>query len=227
MPNAQHDSNLKLWLQVEKTDPEQTRKVEMRGGFTAIDPTYQLKVATALWGPYGSKWGLRNLEWEMIDGTETIKPTMTIDAEFWYPGGNFPISADMPFKANDDCRKKLLTSARSKALSLLGFSADIFMGKYEDDRYVAEMKATHSDQDELRRTIMVSIRGAKSVEQLEKITSRVEGLFANGASVSKTLQSECLQVAEQIEQHFGSDEPPDEEKDAIRQQELTDMGVTY
>ena len=52
--------NMELWEQVCTTDPDITKKVNTRGGFTAIDAQAQIKRATELWGPYGSEWGVRD-----------------------------------------------------------------------------------------------------------------------------------------------------------------------
>ena len=41
---------------------------------------------------------------------------------------------------DDNFAKKIETDALTKAISKLGFNADIFMGKFDDVRYVEEMK---------------------------------------------------------------------------------------
>jgi hypothetical protein len=42
-------------------------------------------------------------------------------------------------KVDDNFAKKIETDALTKAISKLGFNADIFMGKFDDARYVNEM----------------------------------------------------------------------------------------
>ena len=42
-------------------------------------------------------------------------------------------------KPDHDALKKAGTDALTKCLSYLGFNADIFMGKFDDNKYVAEM----------------------------------------------------------------------------------------
>ena len=59
---SEKTKNLKLWEAVEKTDPEFTRKVNARGGFTAIGAQYQRKMATEQFGPYGRGWGLESMK---------------------------------------------------------------------------------------------------------------------------------------------------------------------
>lgn len=130
-----------LWSAVCKTDPAHTKHVNQRGGYTAIDPTYQTMQATKEFGPYGTGWGLRNIEYDygLLDRD---LPMVLIHAEFFYPGGAFEISnAISPTMgktgiADTDFAKKLETNTISKALSRLGFNADVFMGQFEDHQYL-------------------------------------------------------------------------------------------
>lgn len=43
--------------------------------------------------------------------------------------------------SDEDHAKKSITDATSKCLSLLGFSADVYMGKFDDHKYVEGLKA--------------------------------------------------------------------------------------
>ena len=137
MPAKKQD-NMSLWKSVEKTDPKATKRVNQRGGFTAIDAYAQIAAATQLWGPYGSTWGLEDSEFQLIRANDDTAPIcIAFYATFKYPDGAFQISTDMVFKANDECHKKLRTDALTKALSMLGFNADVFLGKFDDNKYVA------------------------------------------------------------------------------------------
>ncbi len=42
-------------------------------------------------------------------------------------------------KADDQFAKKVETDSLTKCLSKLGFNADIFLGKFDDQRYLAEV----------------------------------------------------------------------------------------
>ena len=45
--------NLKLWNAVEKTDPNHTKKANVKGNkITSIKPQYQILQATKQWGSY-------------------------------------------------------------------------------------------------------------------------------------------------------------------------------
>lgn len=135
-----------IWNAVAGTDPKYTSRVQQRGGFTAIDAYFQIRQATELWGPYGSRWGLR----KMVRTIQSDMEMAFLDAEFHYPDGetdaSFQIANSIDIKMrgksgdkwDDEFVKKLETNTISKALSRLGFGADVFMGLFDDARYVEE-----------------------------------------------------------------------------------------
>lgn len=149
MAEKKAKDNMELWDLVCKTDPTITKKVEQRGGFTAICAQSQIKRATELWGSYGIKWGVKDCTYEHIvvkihtGDIETEveeQPGISLTAVFYYPDGEFEIASDMYYKPRDDCMKKLLTDLTTKALSKLGFNSDVFEGKFDDNKYVESMK---------------------------------------------------------------------------------------
>ena len=135
--------NMDIWDRNKTTDLAFTKKVSHRGGFTSIDQTYQSMRATKEFGPYGHGWGLKNAVFGYVGDPPT---EIWCEAIFWYDtaeevaAGQFPISVDLAYKVGQDCRKKLLTECKSKALAMLGFSADVYMGKFDDQTYVEELK---------------------------------------------------------------------------------------
>lgn len=142
--SKENTENMTLWDAVCETDPKYTKKVNQRGGFTAINAQYQLEKATEVWGPYGKDWGVRDLDWRMIEDGKGGAVEAILNAEFYYPGGSFPIGADLQYRPGNDTRKKLLTDLTTKALSKLGFDASIFKGDWDDNKYVAGPDATTS-----------------------------------------------------------------------------------
>lgn len=164
-----NNDNLKLWNAVEKTDPKHTKKANVKGNnLTSIKPQYQIHQATKVWGSYGSTWGFKNIELDYSlmntqfynDKTKGSYPNVEIvgkemstvgvvvfKAVFFYPEGEFPAINSMSIftnnkrsKIDDDFAKKIETDSLTKCLSKLGFSADIFMGRFDDTRYVEQMK---------------------------------------------------------------------------------------
>jgi len=158
--------NLKLWESVEKTNPKYTKEAKVGGNkITAISPQYQILNATEQFGSYGKTWGFRNIELDYsitntpivlkvmdyktkkIEDVNTVLGLVGFKATFFYPEGEFEITNSIKMftdnkhsKIDDNYAKKLETDALTKALSKLGFNADIFMGKFDDIRYVNDMK---------------------------------------------------------------------------------------
>lgn len=154
MKKQEKEKNLQLWKQVEVTPKEWLKNVSTGGrSFKSINPQKQLKQATEIFGPYGSTWGIRNCKRSFIDFDNQTK-MMFIECEFFYPEGSFEISnsikisymttpksygnnpAKKPYLVVDDeAAKKLETNTISKALSKLGFSSDVFEGRFEEEGY--------------------------------------------------------------------------------------------
>ena len=164
------ENNMKIWDKVCVTDPETTKRVNQRGGFTAIDAQAQLRNATMVFGPYGTDWGITNLEYDTILDPDGNILEVTLTARFFYPGGEFPMSNDMRYRPGDECRKKLLTDLRSKCLSTLGFNSDVFEGKFDDNRYVQSLTNNKGLGEKYSRAI-AALREAESLEQVDKIRS--------------------------------------------------------
>ena len=143
-------SHLKLWSAVEKTDLQFTKTVNQRGGYTAISPQYQLKTATEQFGPYGAGFGLcqSDLDFSLFDSTNIVIHKAVffyvLDSQrFEFPITN-AIEAARTGKEGKrfvdvDFAKKVETNTVSKALSKLGFNADVFLGLMEDNSYLQEL----------------------------------------------------------------------------------------
>lgn len=132
--------NLSIWNAVSTTDPDSTKKVTQRGGFTAIDAYSQIHAATAQFGPVGKGWG-----WRILSMTEHGN-TLVVRIWFWHGNeeSGFEVCGQKSLmsgqKQDEDCAKKALTDAITKALSYLGFNADVFLGKFDDNKYVEGLK---------------------------------------------------------------------------------------
>ena len=188
--SAEGRENLKLWKSVDKTPPDMTKQVAFgKRKYTTIDPQWQLRVATALWGPYGHRWGMRNLDCKMVEVHASdaqgkyLESSVFLKADFFYPVDgkevSFEIWNDDKFRSGDDTLKKLITNTRSKALSWLGFSADVFLGKFDDTAYVDSLKKKFGDQDAFMNTIATAIRTAKDLNALSKCKERLEEIIAD------------------------------------------------
>ncbi len=150
--------NLALWDSVAKTDPNYTKGFRKGGGFSGTSPnaTYQVMRATRRWGPQGIGWGVEKMEEAMLKG-HTLKCgdaclVHCIYIRLWYKEngctgevfafGQTTFVGENKYGAftDEEAPKKSCTDATMKALSKLGFSADIFLGFYDDNKYVAEVR---------------------------------------------------------------------------------------
>jgi hypothetical protein len=136
--------NTKLWDAVCTTDPAHTKKVNQRGGFTAIDAMYQIETATKQFGPAGIGWGF---DFELIwPPNDSIIAKVTL----WHGKRENTVTQcgqkrlNMGDKVDEDAAKKAVTDGLTKCLSYLGFNADVFLGKFDDNKYIEAMKAEHN-----------------------------------------------------------------------------------
>ncbi len=141
--------NMKLWDSVCVTDPKVTKKVNVGRSFIAICAQSQIRRATELWGPMGDKWGVRDESYNIHGEPEKSEYCVYLGT-LYYPDGEILIHSDIEIQFssgkrkglyNEDFSKKAATDALTKGLSKLGFNADIFEGKFDDNKYMAEAKA--------------------------------------------------------------------------------------
>lgn len=154
--------NMSIWGKVEKTDPKFTKQFSRGGGFkgTATNATYLARKATETFGPCGTGWGINVLSEEVFTGAPHVIEGQVVahdmihkvHARLWYVldgkrgeveqfGQTQIVGRNKNgFYTDEEAPKKSLTDAMSKCLSLLGFSADIHLGLYDDNKYVAQLQ---------------------------------------------------------------------------------------
>ncbi len=195
---SEKKENMELWNAVCVTDPDVTKEVNVGRKFTAVCAQSQIKVATNLWGPMGDNWAVNSEDFKII-GNYCIYTAYII-----YPSGTISIHADIEIifssgkrkgMYNDDFTKKVATDALTKGLSKLGFNADIFEGKFDDDKYVAELKAqkkTTTDKERKTKTDPPSKKtekkedppptqktGAPKVPERQEIVDKIVAILKN------------------------------------------------
>jgi hypothetical protein len=135
--------NMRVWNAVCRTDPKHTKPVEFGRKFTAIDAHYQIQEATRMFGPVGEGWGYETGAIAFADGLVIVPVTLwhgNRDQSFGPIYGSTTLR-DRKGTLDKDAPKKATTDALTKALSQLGFNADVFLGKFDDNKYVAEVNA--------------------------------------------------------------------------------------
>ena len=158
-------SNLLLWKKVEETAPGYTKTGELDGRkVTSINGTYMVKRATEAFGPIGQGWGYEIEDESFQPGAPITKDGAvignavmhTLKVRLWYMRGDkkcevvhfghTPYIRGTHYGAmtDFDAPKKSLTDAIKKCLSMIGFSADVFLGLYDDTNYVEAAKVKES-----------------------------------------------------------------------------------
>jgi len=160
------DKNLELWNSVEKTDPKYTKKVTFGRGFTSIDPMYQIMKATAALGPVGRGWAY-TVEHSTLEAGGCLMAVADVsislfDGTTYGPVRGLDFILNNKGKLDEDAPKKAMTDALTKALSHLGIGADVFLGKFDDNRYVAAMEKEFSQP---------KITGKRKEEKQEHVTN--------------------------------------------------------
>jgi hypothetical protein len=152
-----HEIGATLWNHLEPTEDRWTKRFD-KGNFkgTAVDAVYNMRRVTEALGPVGFAWG-----WTVIgdkldhfgqggDNPTTIH-TAIVRAWFRQPDGSTrevdqvgqTIAARMVGRGNDrryavddEYAKKSVTDALSKIMLALGASADIWLGRFDGNKYV-------------------------------------------------------------------------------------------
>lgn len=146
-------NNLALWQAVEKTPLDQTKKITGKSyGGTSPKPHYLVHKATETFGPCGIGWGF-TIEDERIEEGAGGERMSIARVKVWYEwngkrgevehiGGTLFSGTRSSGKhfTDEDAPKKSVTDALIKALSMIGFAGDIFMGRYDDSKYIAELE---------------------------------------------------------------------------------------
>lgn len=155
--------NLALWRAVEKTPLEHTKPITGKSySGNSPKPHYLIHRATETFGPCGIGWGF-TVEERIEDGAwlaEGFYEKLHIaKVRVWFKwagergevehiGGTVFSGRRKNGQAfsDEDAPKKSVTDALVKALSMIGFAGDIFMGRYDDSKYVAELKQEAAEE---------------------------------------------------------------------------------
>ncbi|MCV0071178.1 hypothetical protein KUC74_09480 [Pseudomonas aeruginosa] len=204
-----HTENMKLWNAVDKTDPSATKTANVNGQtMTSIIGQYMFMRATEQFGPYGIGWRCEVANEQYVTGAkimagekgdihigDNIMHTMRIRLIYTLDGkegvaehvGCTPFVYKSKYGATTDMEapKKTFTDSVKKCLSMLGFSADIFLGMFDDRNYVEvrreeeqiakaeDQQAAEEQAKEERlayiKSIIETMQGAQSQYELKKI----------------------------------------------------------
>ena len=144
--------NLNIWDKLKVTDPKFTKKINKGyGDITSIDPMWQIGKMTEKFGPCGKGWGF-DVSYAYTDTyvAAEVKIVWKDQDDIWYKYG--PISSMQKLSVgktnrfDDEASKKAMTDALTKGLSYLGMSADVFLGLFENSKYVEKATAEYESK---------------------------------------------------------------------------------
>lgn len=182
-------STLDLWNRVEKTDPAHVKAITGKSyQGTSPKPHYLVRKATETFGPCGIGWGFSIVDERIEEGAGGERIHIA-RVRVWYEWegkrgevehvGGTQFSGTRrngnPF-TDEDAPKKSVTDALVKALSMIGFAGDIFMGRYDDSKYVADVRAEFAE-DAQRAAPPASKRDSRNLyERLSKANRALDTL---------------------------------------------------
>ncbi|ELS9502430.1 hypothetical protein R6233_002073 [Vibrio parahaemolyticus] len=169
------NSNMGIWNQSFKTDLNFTKQ-DPSTGRLSINAQYRQMKATEIFGPRGKGWGVDvKREWIedglpiFANGTYTgvNESVHNMEVELWYihpnSGERCTLTAFGETERfywshnysrmikNGECRKKSLTDATGKALSMLGICGDVYMGEYDDENIINRSQMTKTTDNALKQ----------------------------------------------------------------------------
>lgn len=169
-PTAAANTNTDLWKLAFKTDPAHVKAVtgkQYKGN--SPKPYWITQRATEIFGPCGIGWGVEILDerFEKMGGDEILHVARV---KVWYEwqgkrgeiqqmgqtraaymtaekrNEKGEIVTPSRLMVDEDAPKKSVTDGMVKALSMAGFAGDIFSGRWDDSRYVADLRQEMANQ---------------------------------------------------------------------------------
>ena len=201
--------NMSLWDSVCVTDPQHTKRVNQRGGFTAIGAQSQIMEATKVFGPFGKGFGVSDEKFTPFPFSEGLG---LYQARLWYVLNGetnvihqFPIHSSIKYSVNgrvdDDFAKKVATDALTKGLSKLGFNADVFLGKFDDNKYVNQLtnnNGTDTPKPALTDAQVKEIKAALGLVKDKAYVKKVSDALDSGTITPKNYHSSIDKINQKV-----------------------------
>lgn len=204
-------SNLDHWEKFADIDPKFTKAITgkpYKG--TSPNPQYVIRCLTEMFGPVGQGFGWRvvaeaftplgdevlhwcRIEFWHTDRANTFDGYGQTKAAYTTSSGKLMVDEDAP--------KKSLTDAIIKCASQLGIAANIFLGRWDDQKYVSEVKAEYRKEErathappEAISAARDSLNAAASVDALNAIWRDLPADVKADASVLDAAKSRKSQL---------------------------------
>lgn len=147
-------SNLEIWDKFADIDPKFTKAISGKSyKGTSPNPQYVIKCLTEIFGPVGQGFGWEVLQEGFVPLGDEILHWCRI--RFWHTKReNFYESYGQTkalmktrngLMSDEDAPKKSLTDAIIKAASHVGIAANIFLGRWDDQKYVQQVAESFAE----------------------------------------------------------------------------------
>lgn len=169
--------NKQIWNRLFKTDPKFTKPITgktYKG--TSPDPYYVISRMTDEFGPCGTGWGVEILDDKVVEVEQQKAGMHYCRISLWYLAGEkrgavqafggtqlYYTSSQGKFIFDDDAPKKSMTDAMVKAASMIGMCGDIFMGLYDDAKYINGLKEEFSKKPEPQKLTQLQQAGLDAI----------------------------------------------------------------
>lgn len=196
-----------LWERFADIDPKFTKPISGRDyGGTSPNPQYVIRCLTEMFGPAGKGFGWNVITeefkelggtylhwcrirfwWKDEDGVHSVEEYGQTKAAYVTSKGTMRVDEDAP--------KKSLTDAIIKGASHIGIAANIFLGRWDDQKYVAEVnKEFREEERQQQADAKKSISAAEQKRQLAEIDKDL--LDAHNSADVKRLVEIWASIAE-------------------------------
>lgn len=203
--------NLENWNKFADIDPKFTKSITgkpYKG--TSPNPQYVIRCLTEMFGPVGQGFG-----WDVVQEDFTPLGGETLHwcrIKFWHTDRANTFDSYGQTKAayvtaagkqmvDEDAPKKSLTDAIIKAASSLGVAANIFLGRWDDQKYVQQVDAEYRDAekppfdaDDTTSRLTKAIQTAETLEAVDHLWNHkaTQSAYAKLQSGHRTTITETL-----------------------------------
>jgi hypothetical protein len=228
--NSPDSRKMEIWDALKDVDPAHTKTVEFGRKFTSIDSQYKIQRMTERFGACGEGWGYKTYDQTITAGHYVL---VKVSVTLWWRGKDDymmefgPVTSccelvrpSMSGKRSDkrtdydeqgnavlqidtDAYKKAMTDALTKAMSHVGLGASVFLGLFDDDKYVHAMRVKFDEEGATVRRAKAAINSARDMDKIAKTKEWITELITSdaiGAEVYDTLMAACDERAGELVQ---------------------------
>jgi hypothetical protein len=177
--------NKALWQEAFMTDPKAVKPITGKTySGNSPKPYWLIERATDVFGPIGIGWGV-NVKSERFErmGEHDVLHVAVVSVWYVWNGQRSETFDQMggtkaayktskgALLVDEDAGKKSVTDGMVKCLSMIGFAGDIFSGRWDDSKYVAEANQEYRAKEEAEQQAQAA---AQRSEWLEATAMKLE-----------------------------------------------------